>query len=76
VADAGRIAEGSTGGVILLAVVPHGRELEYVNDLIAGSRGPWSVVVLQAGEAHWRFAVDASGDVETGLLLLQARIRV
>ncbi|WP_433833582.1 LysM peptidoglycan-binding domain-containing protein [Actinoplanes sp. CA-015351] len=76
VADAARIAEASAGGVILLATAPRGRDLEYVTTLVEEPRQLWSVVVIQADEARWRFAIDASGSVETGLLPKLASVRV
>jgi hypothetical protein len=76
VGEAARIAESGSGGVILLATAPHGRDLEYVNELAGQPRGPRSVVAIEADEARWRFAIDANGEVETGLLPEQASVRV
>ncbi|WP_327071288.1 ricin-type beta-trefoil lectin domain protein [Kitasatospora sp. NBC_01250] len=57
------------GGVALLAGLPRGRDREAVYRLADDPQGRWSVVVLGRVEhPRWRFTIDSTGAVDTGLL--------
>jgi hypothetical protein len=57
------------GGVLLLAGLPGGRDGERVRRLANDPEGRWSVVVVgRVGDPRWRFTIDSTGVVDTGLL--------
>jgi hypothetical protein len=56
------------GGIVLFADQPTGRDIEQVDQLLAGSPRRWTVVAVGADDASWRFTVDMDGTVHTGLL--------
>ncbi|MCX4751309.1 RICIN domain-containing protein [Kitasatospora sp. NBC_01287] len=58
-----------SGGVALLAGMPGGRDRERIHRLADDPRGRWSVVVVgRVDHPRWRFTIDATGVVDTGLL--------
>lgn len=58
-----------TGGVALLTGLPGGRDREFIYRLAEDPEGRWSVVVLgRVDHPRWRFTIDATGVVDTGLL--------
>ena len=68
-ADAGPALDHESGGVLLLASLPGGRERERAYALADDPEGRWSVVVIGRVEhPRWRFGIDAAGVVDTGIL--------
>ncbi|WP_280664256.1 MULTISPECIES: RICIN domain-containing protein [unclassified Kitasatospora] len=74
-AEAPPLADGEaelgdeTGGVALLTGLPGGRDRESLYRLAEDPEGRWSVVVLgRVDHPRWRFTIDATGVVDTGLL--------
>jgi hypothetical protein len=68
-ADAEGALADEAGGVLLLAAPPGGRDRERVRQLVGDPEQRWSVVVVgRAEQPRWRFALDAAGVVDTGLL--------
>jgi len=71
--DVSRLAEAAPvltdpeGGVVLFADRPERRDLYQVNRLLAES-DRWAVVAAGADDPTWRFTVDMSGSIDTGLL--------
>ncbi|MFI1096373.1 ricin-type beta-trefoil lectin domain protein [Streptomyces sp. NPDC020917] len=73
--DAASLAEAEAaladlgGGVLLLATAPGGRDRERLARLADDAEGRWSVVAVgRVDHPRWRFALDAGGMVDTGLL--------
>jgi hypothetical protein len=79
--DVARLAEAAPllsdpeGGVLLFAGPPERRDLYQVNRLLAESAHRWAVVVIGADDATWRFTLDMSGTIDTGLLAEVVRPR-
>ncbi|WP_370097648.1 RICIN domain-containing protein [Streptacidiphilus sp. MAP12-20] len=68
-ADAEAALAAESGGVLLLASLPGGRDRERVYTLANDPEGRWSVVVVGRVEhPRWRFTIDAAGVVDTGIL--------
>ena len=66
--DAEAALAGDAGGVLILASMPGGRERERVHALAEDPAARWSVVVVgRVDNPRWRFTVDATGLVDTGL---------
>jgi hypothetical protein len=79
--DVSRLAEAvpllndPEGGVLLFADPPERRDLYQVNRLLAESAHRWAVVAVGADDATWRFTLDLSGTIDTGLLAEVVRPR-
>ncbi|MCB5907530.1 RICIN domain-containing protein [Streptomyces pinistramenti] len=68
-ADAASALAQPTGGVLILASMPGGRDRERVHYLADHPKTPWSVVVLGRGDRpRWRFTIDSRGLIDTRLL--------
>jgi hypothetical protein len=72
--DVTRLAEAvpmlndQEGGVLLFADRPERRDLYQVNRLLAEWAQRWAVVAAGADDPTWRFTVDMSGTIDTGLM--------
>jgi len=67
--DAEALLADDSGGVLLLAGLPGGRDRERVYKLADDPMSPWSVVVVgRVDHPRWRFSIDSDGIVDTGLL--------
>ncbi|WP_280716439.1 RICIN domain-containing protein [Kitasatospora sp. MAP5-34] len=63
------LADESGGGVALLLGLPGGRDREFIHRLADDPQGRWSVVVVgRVDQPRWRFTIDSTGVVDTGLL--------
>ncbi|MFG2226352.1 ricin-type beta-trefoil lectin domain protein [Streptomyces sp. NPDC048644] len=68
-ADAASALSQPSGGVLILASMPGGRDRERVHYLADHPKTPWSVVVLGRGDRpRWRFTIDSRGLIDTRLL--------
>ncbi|MFF7635814.1 ricin-type beta-trefoil lectin domain protein [Kitasatospora sp. NPDC008050] len=68
-ADGDAAMADERGGVALLLGLPGGRDRESVYKLANDPQGRWSVVVVgRVDHPRWRFTVDATGVVDTGIL--------
>ncbi|MBB4927949.1 RICIN domain-containing protein [Kitasatospora kifunensis] len=68
-ADGDAALSGEGGGVALLLGLPGGRDRERIYRLADDPQGQWSVVVIgRVDHPRWRFTIDATGVVDTGLL--------
>jgi hypothetical protein len=74
-AEAAPVLNDPEGGVLLFADRPERRDLYQVNRLLAESAQRWAVVAAGADDATWRFTVDMSGTIDTGLLAELVRPR-
>jgi hypothetical protein len=74
-ADATPMLDDPAGGVLLFADRLEWGDLHQVNRLLAGSAQRWAVVAAGADDATWRFTVDMSGTIDTGLLAELVRPR-
>ncbi len=63
------LADEGSGGVALLLGLPGGRDREFIHRLADNPEGRWSVVVVgRVDHPRWRFSIDSTGVVDTGLL--------
>ena len=74
-AEAAPVLDEPEGGVLLLAERPQWGDLYSVNRLLAEPARRWAVVTAGADDASWRFLVDMSGTIDTGLLAETVRPR-
>ena len=67
-AEAASVLDDPEGGALLFADPPERRDLYQVTRLLADPARRWVVVAAGADDATWRFTVDMSGTIDTGLL--------
>jgi hypothetical protein len=67
-AEAAPVLNDPEGGVLMFADPPERRDLYQVTRLLAEPARRWAVVAAGADEATWRFTVNTSGTIDTGIL--------